>query len=335
MLAELQCRSARPREKPYKLADSLGLYLHVRPSGYRCWRMKYRWRGREKLLTFGSYPDISLRDAARRSLRAGRDPAEPETTPTFEEYARRWHAEQAPLWKATHAAQVLASLERDAFPLIGHLPIGEIEPADVKRVLLAVQSRSADIAHRVRSRLSRIFARTVADELMEFDPAATVAAVLRPVREGRFPAVVTIEEARALLEEFERAPMHPVIRLAHRLLALTAVRPGVIRMTPRADEFSGLSGPSPTWTIPAARMKLDRAASEDSTFDFVVPLSRQAADVVRVAQRFAGGNRWLFPSGHAPRKPISENALSYAIARHLPGRAGTSRTAGDRHSPRS
>ncbi|WP_129792543.1 integrase arm-type DNA-binding domain-containing protein [Sphingosinicella sp. CPCC 101087] len=335
MLTELRCRSASKQAKPYKLHDEKGLYLYVAPSGHRSWRMKYRFGGgearREKTLTFGPYPELSLkkarekRDQARALLRDGIDPGEKKRLesapggaagPTFDSYARRWHADQAALWKPVHADQVLTSLEKNVFPAIGSKPIGDVRPGDVRKLLLAIQDRgSVDIAHRVRGRLSSVFARAIADELVEMDPAAAVAAVLQPVKSRRMPALVKLDQARAFLRAVEAAPSHPVTKLASRLVALTALRPGVIRFTPRTGEFQDLEGEAPLWHIPAERMKLELDESEQEAFDHLAPLARQAVDVIQVAQRLAGRAPWLFPSIRQAHKPISENALSYAYKR--------------------
>ena len=333
MLTELRCRSARAQAKPYKLHDSRGLYLFVTTKGYRSWRLKYRWQGKEKTLVFGPYgtkPDLSLkaardlRDEARAQLRAGVDPGakrkaaavEGASAPTFEAYARAWHADQAPLWKAGHADQVLTSLEADVFPAIGSTPVGDVRPAQVKKLLLAIQGRGAvDIAHRLRGRISRVFARAIADELAEIDPAAAIGAVLQPVKAGRMPALTSLERARAFLRAVEALPAHPVTKLASRLTALTAFRPGVVRFAPRTGEYVELEGQGPLWHVPAARMKLFLDESEDEAFDFLAPLARQSADVIRVAQAFAGRSPWLFPGVRHAHRPISENALGVMYRR--------------------
>lgn len=323
MLTELQCRSAKPREKAYKLADSRGLYLFVSPTGYRSFRWKYRFQRKERTLVLGAWPELSLRearerrDAAAKALHDGADPANRKAAaaaapagPPFEEYARAWHADQATLWKPNHAEQVMSRLEANVFPAIGAMPIADVKPRDVKHMLLAIQDRgSIAIAHRVCGRVSAIFKRAIADELVEIDPAAAVAAVLKPVKTRRFPAIVDLHRARALLRAIESDPAEPAVKLASRFLALTAARPGVIRFTPKSEEFVNLDGAAPLWHIPAERMKLGLDASEQEAFDFLVPLSRQAVDTIQAAQRAAGRSPWLFPGARHVHRPISENAL--------------------------
>lgn len=143
MLTDTKARQAKPKDKDYKLADAGGLYLFVTTKGFKSWRMKYRFGDKEKRLTFGAYPEVSLsearerRDAARRQLREHRDPkvetlrlraaALADHAATFETIARRWHSAQAPRWAPVHADDVIRSLERDAFPSLGSLPIKDIE----------------------------------------------------------------------------------------------------------------------------------------------------------------------------------------------------------------
>lgn len=340
MLTDAQCRNAVKRSKPYKLADEKGLYLFVTATGFRSWRWKYRFAGKERRLVFGPYPEVKLteardlRDAGRRLLRQGVDPAAKikadraaaiAAGETVKTVATHWHEQQAPRWKPKHAKAVLDSLAADVFGAtsaelwegkFGDLPIAAVTPRQVRALLQAVQARGAtEAAHRIRGRMSAFFGLAIAEELVESDPAAAVAVVLKPVRKGRMPALTGLEEARAFLRAAEAAPSHPVTKLASRLLALTAVRPGVIRWTPRDAEFAGLEGEQPLWTVPAERMKLELRLSDRQAFDLVVPLSSQAIDVIRAAQRHAGRAPWLFPGIRHAHRPISENALSFAYKR--------------------
>jgi hypothetical protein len=159
MLTDLACRRAAPREKPYKLADARGLYLYVLPSGYRSWRWKYRFGGKEKRMVFGPYPDISLieardlQQAGARLVRSGVDPSidkrqrsaaqASKAGITFEPLAREWHENQRHLWSAKHAADVLSQMERDVFPKIGKLPISDITPPLVLEALRVIEARGA------------------------------------------------------------------------------------------------------------------------------------------------------------------------------------------------
>jgi integrase len=328
VLTDTACRKAKGAEKAYKLADANGLYLYVTPNGYKSWRMKYRFAGKEKRLTFGPYPDVplvearDLRDAARRQLRAGTDPAldkrqrsaaqTARAGATFEATAQDWLASMEPTWSARYASIVRRSMEQDVFPKIGKVPIDAVTTPMVIEVLRPIERRGAiETAHRVRQRISEVFARAVGAGAATQDPAALAGRALGKVVKGKFPAVRTVEAARTVLAKVEAQPAHPLTKLASRLLALTAVRAGVLRLA-EPSEFEGLDGPAPIWRVPAAKMKLVAERKQDAAFEFIVPLSRQAVEVVKVAIAFAGKGPLIFRSVRHPRKPISDSTLSKA-----------------------
>lgn len=336
MLTDIQCRKARPRDRDYKLADSKGLYLFVTTTGYRSWRMKYRDAAkREKRLTFGPYPEISLeaarslRDKAREQLRARLDPAvvrkqeaaeaEQAAETTFKAVALMWHkARSTPAkpgqparLKPRYAGQILQRLERHCLPSIGAIPIQDVTPALVLKVIRAIEDRGAhDIAHRVRQYISDIFLFAIASGWAEGDPAHVVQRALVPRTRRLRPAVVRIEQARNVLKVTEARRVYAVTKLSARLLALTAARPGVVRLAETA-EFEGLDGPAPIWRIPAHKMKLTAEQAIDVTYEFVIPLPRQAVDVVKCALDLAGPqSRLLFPAIRNPHLPLSDSTLS-------------------------
>ena len=332
MLTDAKIRAARPRAKPFKISDSAGLHLYITPAGSRTWRLKYRFAGREKLLTIGPYPAFTLararqaRDDAKAALLDGRDPSALKRRrqldltadrPTFEAVAREWHALQAPLWTEHHASDVLRSLERDIFPEFGREPVTEISAPMVLDALRRVEARSAlETAHRIRQRVSAVFTYAIAAGIGAADPAAIVRGALKPIgARGQRPALLDLEAVRGTLRDAEAVPAHPQTKLALRLLALTVMRPGEVRKAERS-EFVDLDGPAPLWNIPAERMKMKR--------DFVVPLAPAAVDVVRAALALAGRGRLLFPSPRRAYGPISENAMGYLLnragyyGRHVP-----------------
>ncbi|MDE8651062.1 tyrosine-type recombinase/integrase [Novosphingobium album (ex Liu et al. 2023)] len=324
MLTELQCRKALPAEKPYKLSDEKGLHLYVTPSGFKSWRYKYRFDRKEKRLTFGPWPEVTLREArarrddARRLLRDGIDPgakAAKREVPTLRAVTARWLELQADLWKPKHADYVRKGLEAEILPALGARPIDAITPSDVLELLTAIQTRGAtEAAHRLRSQLSHVFQHAIASADATFDPAAALAAALRPIVKRKHPALLDLKKARACLLKVESEPGFPVVKLASRLLALTAARPGMIRYAEPAD-FEDLDGDNPIWRVPAAKMKLERASSEQAAYDFILPLSRQAVETVRVTAELNKGRKYLFASISKSHLPISENALNVAYRR--------------------
>ena len=350
MLSDTQIRAAKPAEKAYRLVDGQGLFLAVTPSGGKLWRMRYEIRGTEKLLSFGPYPKITLvgaraeRENAKQLLRQGRDPGVERklrrlsgatgASNTFEATAREWHRQQLH-WSAKHRADVIESLERDVFPLVGAIPVGELDAPAILGVLRAIEKRGAiETAHRVRQRMSCVFVHAIGSGLASSDPAAVVANALSKIIPGRQPAMVELEQVRQVLADVEKTPSHPVTRLAMRFLALTSVRPGELRGA-RWEEFEGLDGPAPIWRIPAVRMKGTLARKAEH----LVPLSRQAVAVLEEVRPFSGRFGLVFPSIRSARRPLSENALGYLLnragyhGRHVPHgwRAAFSSVMNERH----
>jgi hypothetical protein len=342
MLTDQACRAAKPGPKDRKLSDEKGLYLLVTTAGFKSWRWKYRFGGKERKLTFGPYPEVSLRQArdyrddARRLLRDGMDPGVERKRAkarrsngvdfirSFKGAALHWHELQKPGWKPKHAAEVLSSLETELFPTLGAMALEEVRPADIRDLLVAIQARGAlEAAHRLRARISRIYELAIANGLAEMDPAASIGAALKPKIKRLHPALLKLQDCRDFIRTFERAVGFPGTKLASRLLALTAARPGMIRFAELQD-MEGLDTAEPIWRVPAEKMKLLLAESEQDAFEFPIPLSRQAVDVITIAAELAGRRKYLFPSMTRSHAPISENRLnlSYRNAgytrRHVP-----------------
>lgn len=342
MLTNATVKAARARARPYRIGDGGGLVLAVLPSGTKSWRWRCRIGGKEQLLTFGLWPELDLagarerRDRARALLDRGEDPRTASSANTlkheFETVARLWFDHQSPSWSDAHAADVLASLERDVFPAIGAEPIGAIDAPAVLRALRAIEQRGAiETARRVRQRISDVFAFAAAEGLCEADPAAIVRKALAPAPAShRQPALIDIGDARALLAAAELVDARAITKLASSFLALTAVRLACVREA-RWAEFEQLDGPSPLWRIPAARMKLKKARKADPTAGHLVPLSSHAVSILRRAAELRScaisqtdQNACLVFPGRAASRPIGEAAIGdlYARAgfagRHVP-----------------
>lgn len=338
-LTAAEVRNAQPAERGYKLFDGGGLYLFVSPAGGKSWRMKYRYGGKEKVLTIGSFGDVTLanarelRDAAKRLLRANKDPAIEArlerhraiaaSGATFEVSARAWHEDERPRWSEGQARLVLRALERDVFPSIGKLPIAEIDGPTVLRTLRKIERRGAiETAKRVRGYISATFVRAKGEHLVTTNPAAEVGKALKPTPRGsKQPAITDLPGLLELQQTLERSSSGPLVRLASRLLALTSVRVGVLR-TALWSEFVGIDWSNPAaptpdavWHIPAERMKLDVDQKGDEAFDHDVPLSPQAVAVLHVLRLHTGRLALLFPSQKSTREPMSDSAISTAYKR--------------------
>lgn len=326
VLTDIRCRNAKAADKPRKLPDAFGLILYITPAGAKSWRFKYRFHGKEKQLTFGLYPAVSLaeareqRDAARKLIQDGVDPSvrrkqqrahrKIASSNTFESIARGWHGAQSSNWTPRYGDQVLARLEAGLFPAIGNLPIDQVTVPLVVDALRTAQTRnSIEIAHRLRQYASDIFQAAIAAGITTTNPAADMRKALGKVITGRRPAVRGIAKAAAVLRKVEASPAYATTRLASRLLALTAARPGVVRLA-EASEFEDLDGPAPIWRVPAEKMKLTMERKRDADFEFIVPLARQAVEAVRVAIRLAGDQEILFPGATSAKRPISDSTLS-------------------------
>jgi len=331
MLTDTKIRKTKAGDKPVKLTDSNGLYLNVSPAGSKVWRYRYRIDGKEKLLTIGDYPDISLADAriarddARREVKAGRDPsalkllgraqAASDSSNTFEVQAREWFEINKPMWAEKHADDVWRSFKKEAFPDLGARPVKEITALDVLDMLRKVEKRGAkDTARRIRQRVSHVFQFCIAKGIAESDPAAQVEKAMAPLSRGRQPAVTDLAEVREIIERVDSTPGHPVTKLANRLLALTVLRPGTLIKTPW-EELEEVEEEEPVWIVPAARMKLRKQFKDDERRDHIVPLSSQAMDTIRALYSLTGRGPLVFPNTRHAHKTMSENAIGYLLNR--------------------
>lgn len=338
MLSDAKCKGAKASTKPYKLSDSGGLFLFITPTGHKSWRLKYRVGGKEKQRVYGAYPMVGLkearelRDEDKRLLAQGTDPAveaarrqlsaRASAADTFEVLAREWYSDQKARWTAVHSTDVLNSLERDVFPDLGRLPLETINAPIILAILKKVQERGAvETAHRLRQRISAIFAYGVAGGRAASDPASTLGKALKPKPTGkRWPAVTTIQDARAVLSLSDNAEVSPTVKLASRLQAITAQRPGMIRWL-RWDELHHLDlssdgeCPDAIWWIPAAKMKQELSLRQDEAFAHPVPLVPEAVAVLRACFAISSGSAFVFPSARSVKKPMSENALNYLYLR--------------------
>jgi integrase len=349
-LTDIQVRKAAPGDRDYKLADGGGLFLLVTKSGAKSWRMKYRYARQEKLLTFGLYPEVSLteardrRDEARKLLRDNIDPglekAKAKLTvleqagQTFEKLAREWHDAEKGRWSKIHAGDVLHSLERDIFPEIGSMPIRQIDAPMVLAALRKIEDRgSIETAKRCRQRISAVFVRAISEGKAKDDPAAVVMKALKPKpKAGKQPAIVDLEKVRKVLVAAETAGAYPVTKLASRTLALTAVRPSIVRCA-EWTEFEEIdwdvpaapgSHPNALWRVPAAKMKLILDRKDEDAFEHLVTLSWQAVACLQAVRRLTGRTPLVFPNQRFSHRPLSENAIGYLYnrvgyhGRHVP-----------------
>jgi len=321
MLTNPQILNAKPREKPYRLSDALGLYIEVAPSGGRYWRFKYRFASKEKRLALGTYPEVTLKDArgkrddARRALREGSDPAEDRkaskaakrdsavsNSRTFEVVARDWFAKRSPKWAATYSGRLMARLERDLFPRLGSRPIAELTAADFLAELQLIADRGAhETAHRARRDCSEIL--SYADLPAIADELARKSEELPDPVERHHAAITDPIKAGDLLRTLDGYQGRFDTRCGLRLAPLVFVRPGELRHA----EWSEINLDAAEWRIPAAKMKRRVA--------HLVPLSWQAVAIFTQMQPLTGTGRYVFPSVRSPARPMSNNTLNAALRR--------------------
>jgi integrase len=313
-LTDTTIRNAKAVDKAIKLFDGGGLFLQVMPTGGKWWRFRYRFEGKHKLLSLGTYPAVSLkqarakRDEMRQHLAAGQDPSavrkaaktRRSSANSFEVVALEWFTKFAPTWVPAHADKIIRSLERDVIPWIGARPVGEINAPELLSVLRRIEDRGAlNIAHRTHQVCGRVFRYAIITGRAERDPAADLRGAL-PSAKGRHHAAITDPQAvGALLHAIDGYQGSFVTKCALRLAPLVFVRPGELRKAQWAD-----------FDLNAAEWRYTVTKTNTA---HIVPLSRQAVEILRELQPLTGGGRYVFPSIQTSARPISENTLGAAL----------------------
>ena len=316
MLSDTRVRAAKPREKAYKLYDERGLFLFVTPTGGRLWRLKYRVRDREKLISLGAYPDVGLkrarekRDEARKLLADGVDPSaerqERRTAllETFEGVAEEWLELQSKSLAAETISILGTRLKSALYPYLGSRPITAITAQELLGALRRIEARGRhETAHRVRALAGRVLRYAVATGRAQHDVAADLKEALAPVKSRNFASVTDPARVGELMRAIDGYTGHPVTALALKLAPLVFVRPGELR----AAEWTEFDLLAAEWRIPGARMKMGDP--------HIVPLSRQALAILRELEPLARGGRYLFPSLRTRDRPMSNNTINAALRR--------------------
>lgn len=321
MLSDAKCKNATSEGKVVrKLPDAGGLYLWVRADGSKYWRLRYWLAGKEKSLSLGVYPTVSLkearakRDKERKRLDNNLDPSAERRADklrirsaaenSFEAVAREWYKKQVHTWVPGHADDVLRRLEKNAFPALGRRPIEQIEAPELLGAIRKIEDRGAyDLAHRVLQVCGQVFRYGIATGRCKHDLSRDLQGALTPHKKTH-QAAVRPEELPALLQAIAKYDEigDRQTRLALQLLTLTFVR---------TNELIGAEWPefdleAAIWTVPAARMKMKA--------EHIVPLAKQAVAILRELREIGGGSRFLFPGRHR-EKPISNNTMLFALYR--------------------
>ena len=323
-LTDIKIKTAKPKEKDYKLGDNGGLYLLVTKSGGKLWRLKYRVEGKEKLLTFGAYPTISLleararREDAKKILANGSDPnkvkkeviAEKKAseTNTFKLWAALWFEHWQSDITPNHAAYALRRLESDIYPMIGNMPMSEINAVHIADIIRKISARGAlDVAKKSKQTISQVFRYTIANDKsgkIVRNPAADImySDIVKP-RKTKNLARVDIKELPALLRAIDTSETRAVTRIAIKLMAYTFVRTSELIEA----EWSEFDLDEKEWRIPPDRMKMKTP--------HIVPLANQVIELLKTLQTFTGTTKLVFPNQNDHSKPMSNGTILMALKR--------------------
>ncbi len=319
-LTDTSARSAKPKAKPYKLADGRGMFLLVNPNGAKWWRLKYRIDGREKLLSLGVYPEVGLkdarqkRDAARKLIEGGVDPSLnrqiqkaariERAENSFETVAREWFAKKSPKWAQSHSGKVLTRLEKDIFPWIGGRPIADVTAPELLASLRRIETRGAiETAHRAHQSCGQIFRYAIATGRAERDISGDLRGALQPVVSRHHASITDPKEIGALMRAIAGYSGNLVTKCAIRLAPLVFLRPGELRNA----EWAEIDLDKGEWRIPAEKMK--------SRAPHIVPLSKQANAILTELKPLTGEGRRVFPGERSIERPMSENTITAALRR--------------------
>ena len=320
-LTDTEIKKTKAKEKAYSLNENGGLYLWITPVGGKLWRWAYRFDRKEKLMSFGKYPDVPLALArerhseARKLLATGVDPmAQRKAEKTAERIAiensfqsittqwlEHWQEGKSP----RHVDTVRRRMAADILPCLGARPIAEIEAPELVAMANAIQDRGArDIAKRALETVGQVFRFGIAHGYAKRNPATEIrpSDILKSTPKTNY-ARVDAKELPALLRRIEVYQGKQVTRLAMKLMSMTFVRTTEL-IEAKWQEFDLENA---RWDIPAERMKMRTP--------HIVPLARQALEVLEMLRDFTGCNEWLFPGDLNPANPMSNNTILAALKR--------------------
>lgn len=317
-LTDTQIKAIKPDAKSRKYADEKGLYLEVAPSGGKWWRLKYRFDGKEKRISLGTYPDVSLklarerRDDARKLLAESIDPGEmrkaqkasgdERAANSFEVVAREWYAKMTSTWVPSHGEKIIRRLERDIFPWVGTKPIADISAQLLLATVRKIEDRGRlETAHRALQNCGQIFRYAIATGRAERDPTSDLKGALPPVREKHFAAILDPKEVGALLRAIDGFTGTKVVKSALQLAPLVFTRPGELRRA----RWEDIDLDKAEW-----RYLVTKTNSEH-----LVPLSAQAVDILQDLYPLTSRNAWVFPGMRDRQKPMSEATINAALRR--------------------
>lgn len=317
-LTALAVKQAKPKEKPYRLYDGLGLYLEVRPNGSKYWRMKFRYADKEKLLALGTYPITSLKEArdarnqAKKRIAQGINPsAEKQASKkalrevgknTFEALSSEWFLTKMQDKSVSHQKRTQSLINTHLLPAFSRIPIKEITPPMVLAALRKIEAKGhIETAHKTKQTIGQIFRFAVATGRAERDLTADLKDALQPVKVKHHAAVIEPEAVGKLLIALDSYQGSPAVMTALKLSPLFFCRPGELRHM----EWEEIEWDKKQWELPAKKMKMREP--------HIVPLSKQAIEILEHLQFITGRGKYVFPNPRSSSRPMSENAVRAAI----------------------
>lgn len=311
-----QIKALKPKAKQYKVSDGKGLNLVIHPNGSKYWRLFYRFDGKQKTLALGVFPIVSLADARQKTMEAktkiaqGVDPsatkkqdkAKREGKYQFKNIAKLWRNESVENkeWSRSHELKVWRTLEMNVFPYIGDKDIKDITAPELKEVLKKIEQRGAtELLKKVKQRCSAVFNYAISEGMTDNNP--TLALKFRKhIAENHNH--ITYQDLPELVQSIETGNLTPTVKAGLKIALLTFQRTQEIRFA----EWQHIDFDSRLWHVPATTMKMKR--------DHIVPLSKQAIEVLKGLQLITGLHKYVFASNVEPnKKPMNSNALINAL----------------------
>ena len=315
-LTDTIIRNAKPTDKPRRMFDGGGLYLEISPKGGKWWRLKYRYHGKEKRISLGVYPDVSLkkarerREAARKLLADGVNPSDnrkaqkatqlEKAANSFGVVAREWHKKQSSTWSTRHSDGIIKRLERDVFPWLGDKAISDLTPIELLTTLRRVEERGAlESAHRILGNCGQILRYAVATGRTDRDITSDLRGALPAVKTKHLSAITDPIKVGELLRAIDSYKGSMIVKCAMKLAPLVFVRPGELRQAKWED-------------IDLERAEWRFTVTKTNT-PHIVPLSRQSIEILKDIKPLTGKGLYVFPSQRSTKRPMSDNAVLVAF----------------------
>ncbi|EOF5838939.1 tyrosine-type recombinase/integrase [Salmonella enterica] len=325
-LTDTAIRKTKPTEKPFKLADSSGLYLLIKPNGSKLWYMKYRIDGKEKKLAFGPYPDVSLfkarqlRDAARAKVREGADPSadkkiaqqKKKNGHTFRQIAMNWHSEHR-RWSAHYANTIQRRLEMYVFPDIGDSLIDQITTETLLFTLRKVENKGfLEITARLKNYVTEIMRYAVKKQLIKSNPALDLDGEFTPPETSHYPAL-PLDKLPELLSRTDSYCGRLLTKYALKLSLLFFVRSSELRFA----RWCEIDWQQKLWVIPEEREQIENVkfshCGTKMRTQHIVPLSDQAITILKQVEALSGHLTFIFPGEYDQDKCMSDNTINKAL----------------------